>query len=174
MGLDMYLYKKMYVGNNYKEPKDQLKIEVEGVKQERVSEITEKVGYWRKANAIHNWFVINIQDGEDDCKEYYVTVNQLQELLDDVNKVIEASELIEGEITNGCNFKDGKQIPNIEKGTIIKNPAMAKKLLPTTEGFFFGGTGYDEYYYNDLVDTKKILEEVLKEVNGDFYYSSSW
>ena len=170
----MYLYKKMYVGNNYKEPKDQLKIEVEGVKQERVSEITEKVGYWRKANAIHNWFVINIQDGEDDCKEYYVTVNQLQELLDDVNKVIEASELIEGEITNGCNFKDGKQIPNIEKGTIIKNPAMAKKLLPTTEGFFFGGTGYDEYYYNDLVDTKKILEEVLKEVNGDFYYSSSW
>ena len=31
------------------------------------SRIIEQVGYWRKANQIHNWFVENVQDGEDDC-----------------------------------------------------------------------------------------------------------
>ena len=36
--------------------------------------------YWRKANAIHGWFVDNVQDGKDDCKEYYVTKEQLQAL----------------------------------------------------------------------------------------------
>lgn len=36
--------------------------------------------YWRKANAIHGWFVSNVQDGKDDCKEYYVSKEQLQQL----------------------------------------------------------------------------------------------
>jgi len=38
------------------------------------------VGYWRKANAIHDWFVNNVQDGEDNCREYRVTLEQLREL----------------------------------------------------------------------------------------------
>ncbi len=29
--------------------------------------IQEEVAYWRKANAIHKWFVENVQDGQDDC-----------------------------------------------------------------------------------------------------------
>lgn len=36
--------------------------------------------YWRKANQIHKWFVENVQYGEDDCREYEVTREQLQEL----------------------------------------------------------------------------------------------
>jgi hypothetical protein len=36
--------------------------------------------YWRKANAIHNWFVQNVQNGVDDCGEYPVTRQQLEEL----------------------------------------------------------------------------------------------
>ena len=31
--------------------------------------IMEMVGYWRKQNAIHNWFVENVQDGIDDCDQ---------------------------------------------------------------------------------------------------------
>jgi hypothetical protein len=38
--------------------------------------------YWRKANQIHNWFVANIQEGIDNCREYYVSQNQLKQLLD--------------------------------------------------------------------------------------------
>ena len=47
MGLDMWLIKKQ---------------KSKGV----------EVAYWRKANAIHGWFVYNIQDGVDDQNEYYV------------------------------------------------------------------------------------------------------
>jgi len=48
------------------------------------------------------------------------------------------------------------------------------QLLPTTEGFFFGGTDYDQYYLEDLEVTKKILEGVLRDQTGDFYYQASW
>lgn len=67
----------------------------------------------------------------------------------------------------------------MEDGKFIKDPTLAKELLPVREGFFFGNydekTAYDQYYYQDLVDTKKILEEALKDI-GDFsyYYDSSW
>lgn len=37
--------------------------------------------YWRKVNAVHKWFVDNVQDGEDNCQEYYVSHAQLKELL---------------------------------------------------------------------------------------------
>ena len=39
------------------------------------------VGYWRKCNQIHKWFVDNVQKGEDDCGEYYVSHEKLKELL---------------------------------------------------------------------------------------------
>ena len=37
--------------------------------------------YWRKVNAVHNWFVENVQRGEDDCGEYYVSHEKIKELL---------------------------------------------------------------------------------------------
>lgn len=39
-----------------------------------------KVAYWRKANAIHKWFVDNCQNGVDDCASYNVTKEQLIDL----------------------------------------------------------------------------------------------
>lgn len=38
------------------------------------------IAYWRKANAIHNWFVENCADGVDDCKSIEICGNQLIEL----------------------------------------------------------------------------------------------
>lgn len=43
-------------------------------------DIFEQVGYWRKANAIHGWFVRNVQNDVDDCGTYIVTKEQLEEL----------------------------------------------------------------------------------------------
>lgn len=174
MGLDMYLYKKMYVGNDYKEPKDQIKIEVEGVKQERVSEITEKVMYWRKANHIHNWFVKNVQGGEDNCEESYVTREQLQDLLstcEQVIKSLESSKTRKKKFETGWN-QDGKTYG--EKQVFTKTK-IAKELLPTQSGFFFGSTDYDEYYLRDLIETAEQLKKLLVEdTKGDFYYRASW
>jgi hypothetical protein len=134
----------------------------------------EEAGYWRKANAIHPWFVENVQDGNDDCKNYYVSKEDIEALLDTVNTVLNTSELVEGTITNGYRFENSKGIPITEKGKYIKDPTVAQALLPTTEGFFFGSTDYDQYYYQDLVDTKKILENTLEDDEGDYEYQASW
>lgn len=174
MGLDMYLYKKHYVWN---EDRKSVKISIPKVKvnTKRVSEITELVGQWRKANAIHKWFVDNVQSGEDDCKQYAVSRKQLEELFALTSKVIKASKLVKGKVKNGKTMQNSKWVPIMEDGKYIKNPSTAEKLLPVQEGFFFGSKEYDQYYYQDLKSTHKILEDLLKEKdNADFYYQSSW
>lgn len=57
--------------------------------------IIEEVGYWRKANQIHNWFVENVQDGIDDCSYHNeVTKEILEELLDICQRVLDGCELV--------------------------------------------------------------------------------
>ena len=43
-------------------------------------DVFEYVGYWRKAYVIHDWFVENVQDGEDDYEVHAVSKEQLEEL----------------------------------------------------------------------------------------------
>lgn len=88
MGLDSSLVKKTYIGANFEHRGITGKIELYdnsgkkiNIKFNRVSSITEEVAYWRKANAIHKFFVDNVQDGNDDCGEYYVPREVLEKLL---------------------------------------------------------------------------------------------
>jgi len=152
MGLDMYLDKETYVKNwdfQKSEEKHEITIKkggevVEDINPTKIKFIVEEVGYWRKANAIHNWFVQNIQDGVDNCQRSYVSRKELQQLLTLVEKILD-------------------------------DHSLAAKLLPTQSGFFFGGTEYDEWYFKDLEDTKRILTEVLSfPATSDFYYHASW
>ena len=60
---------------------------------------------------------------------------------------------------------------------VLANPELDSELLPTGAGFFFGSTEYDEYYIQDLQETKKILDDVLNDPifdGWDFYYQASW
>jgi hypothetical protein len=177
MGLDMYLNKKRFL---WTEERKKLKIiGITDIQSNKVTEIVMKAGYWRKANAIHKWFVDNVQDGEDDCKEYYVSKEQMLKLLDTVNKVLKDSKLVKGKVYNGTSWTREKgEIETWVDGKIIKDPSTAKKLLPVMAGFFFGNsnenTAYNEYYINDLKETKKILKEALKDKACDYYYQSSW
>ena len=150
MGLDMYLSKKTYVkywehnGDNNYEVTVTKAGKPTNIDPKKVSYIVEEVGYWRKANQIHNWFVENVQNGIDECQESYVSREQLQSLLDI------------------C------RIVKIDK-------RKAEQLLPTQSGFFFGGTEYDEYYYQDIDNTIEILEEALSDEKADdFAYRASW
>lgn len=184
MGLDMYFTKKYYIWSQNREG-----VEITGVKgvnSRKVKEISEDAGYWRKANAIHNWFVENVQEGEDDCKEYLVDQEQMVELLKTVNKVLKASKLVDGKVYAGTKWEGGKETVMFEDGKVVEDPTVAKKLLPVTGGFFFGNydedkNPYDQYYIEDLKNTRKILETAmasLKEKDDkasvDFYYQSSW
>lgn len=174
MGLDMYLSRRHYVG-----PNEDTEMAITGVEApinpKRVATIVEEVGYWRKANAIHQWFVANVQDGNDDCGSYFVSMEQLEQLMRTVETVLASCELVDGTIHNGTKFENGKTSPILEKGKIVKDPSMAKTLLPTTAGFFFGSTEYDQYYVEDLQVTKSILSEAMEEdPSASFYYQSSW
>ena len=60
---------------------------------------------------------------------------------------------------------------------VLRNRDKADDLLPTHNGFFFGSLIYDEGYFDDLIQTKAIIENVLALDNFnryDIYYSSSW
>jgi len=163
MGLDCWLYTKRFIWSDKKENPDELQKlvtlftlkgnEIFGdMKDYELKELVFEVGYWRKANQIHRWFVNNIQKGEDDCGKYEVTKEELQKLLDIINQILDEKN------------KD-KQIK------------LAKELLPVKEGFFFGGTDYDIYYFEDLKHTKEIIEKLFKIKNLNDYdieYHSSW
>lgn len=72
-----------------------------------------------------------------------------------------------GEESNGvCTGKVSKE--NIESlldtcKRVLKDHSLAKKLLPTTEGFFFGSNEYDEYYFEKIKETVEICEKILRE-----------
>lgn len=130
MGLDMYLGKARKIADN------------------KVDNF-EEVGYWRKANHIHKWFVDNCQNGIDECQMVIVKKEKLEELL------VTCLDII--------NNKDNK--------------SLAKRELPTQNGFFFGGTEYDEYYFQKIESTIEILKKVLEETNFEesvITYQSSW
>jgi hypothetical protein len=182
MGLDMYMRRKLYVKNYSYKGADSWKITVEKngkpYKTKEISEVTESVGYWRKANQVHAWFVNNVQNGEDDCKEYYVDHDKLQELLKTVNTVLESTKLIPGRVHNGTRWTAEKGQEEIwEDGKVMADPSVAQELLPNQEGFFFGSTDYNEWYYQDLEYTKELLEELLNDPNASecsYYYEASW
>lgn len=137
----------------------------------------QSVGYWRKANQIHNWFVGNVQDGVDNCGKYEVTKEQLEELKRTCEEVLKGSRLTKGKIVNGQHFESGKWVDCYEDGKYIENPSVAMKLLPTVSGFFFGNTHYDQWYYADLVDTVETINEVLRTTDFEHeivMYQASW
>lgn len=153
---------------------------VKGIQSKRISAVEEEVMCWRKVNHIHAWFVDNVQEGEDDCRSYHVEWDKLRELVALCEKVIGGSELVDGMVFKGTRWEPGmteaKELR--DPGKVIKDPTVAKKLLPTREGFFFGSTEYDQYYLDDVYKTKAWAKRMLKDledgVPGYIHYESSW
>ena len=80
MGLDMYLNAKRFLWHTENELADKVAEAFPELKGRRVKEVVVEALYWRKANAIHKWFVDNVQEGTDDCGNYWVSREQLEEL----------------------------------------------------------------------------------------------
>jgi len=154
MGLDMYLEGRKFVsahsdGATYQELTTMMGLSRDELPHSNFGTLSLEVMYWRKVNAVHNWFVGNVQDGVDNCGTYYVSRDKLNELLEVCKRVVDKKD----------------------------DTDVAHELLPATTGFFFGGTDYDEYYYEGLLDTIEAIERILKNPSFDgmdFYYQSSW
>jgi hypothetical protein len=160
MGLDMYMSKKTYVKQwSHNKPEDQFNVDIKKggepfspIKKERVSYVVEEVAYWRKFNALHNWFVNKCADGVDECQPIYVSEERMKELLETLHKVKEVYD---------SNPPDKEE--------------QLDDIFPTSSGFFFGGTEYDEYYIQEVNETIELIENLLEEEGGDDYeYQASW
>lgn len=173
----MYIYKKRYLYN----VKDvELKINNKIVDVVNLNNLvfeevywywSEEV-YWRKVNAVHGWFVSNIQDGNDDCKEYYVSTNDFIKLVEDCKKDLEYFKTLDYDIKIETNKHT---ITRSYK--IYKNVDESELNLNLIEGFFFGNNEYDSDYVEDLEDTIEKIETLLSKEDYacyDYYYQSSW
>jgi hypothetical protein len=188
MGLDMHAARRLYVKQwEHESPDERYTVQVAyggkpvaGIQSDRISAVEEDVMYWRKANHIHGWFVDNVQGGNDDCKTYYVDWDKLRELLARCKEVMKASKLVDGMVLVAMRWKpdDNAWEERREPGKVVKDPTVAKKLLPTREGFFFGCDEYDEDYLDEVVRTRDWAERMLADndagVPGEIHYSSSW
>jgi hypothetical protein len=144
MGLDMYLYRETFIGGEYdhRDVKGEVDITINGtpldIDVQKISSIKEQVGYWRKAQQIHNWFVENVQDDEDNCAYYHVSQGQLIELLEEVNTVLsnrgtpQEAYVVNQHLPDGYDYDDEwywLQMENTQKIltkilTDSKNPDM--------------------------------------------------
>ena len=182
MGLDMYL-EGSFSTRAYERPTDQDYADMREGKEVKVARSMEledaiaAIGFenapidhqynhfqyvfpiitWRKANAIHKFFVDTCQEGNDNCQRHYVSKENLAELLETINTILAVK-------------------------TPVARRTKAEELLPTEMGCFFGSEDYDDWYFQNLKRTKTILEKVFEyEENAEagkcfdsFYYQSSW
>lgn len=44
---------------------------------------------------------------------------------------------------------------------VLDDHSRAKELLPTLEGFFFGSTDYDDYYFEDVKSVREYVKDTL-------------
>ena len=106
-----------------------------------------EVGYWRKANAVHKWFVDNVQNGEDDCTFHKPVIRKDLETLAGLCKAV------------------------------LDDHSKAEKLMPTMPGFFFGVYDYNDLYFKNIQQTYDLCTKLLSEFdfeNYELYYRSSW
>ncbi len=156
MGLDMYLSKKTYVKQWEHKGEDNFNVKVtqkgepvENIKSERISYVVEEVGCWRKANQIHKWFVDNVQNGNDNCGEYCVSEEQLEELLMVCKQILTNHELAEELLPSQSGFFFGKT---------EYDEWYFKQLEETVE----------------IIETLFSERTEHGYLGGDVYYESSW
>ena len=152
MGLDSYLYKKNYVRQG------------EWVKPEFRTEVEVKTG------------------GETDKN---IKPERIRYIVEEVAYWRKANQIHNWFVQNVQNGVDECQNSYVSREKleelldvctkVIADNTLAETLLPSASGFFFGGTEYDEWYFQDVKNTIEYLTEILKEEDADeFEYYASW
>lgn len=144
MGLDMYL---RTADKDLAERMYRLNVKHDRVKESDFEHSLAMKGYicyWRKQSSIHNFFVENVQDGEDDCGVYEVDIVTLQDLYGRIVKVLATGDDSELPVTQGPFF------------------------LPSDyDEWVLNGLKYTKSFLEDL------WEEII-EVDGRIYYEKNY
>ncbi|MBR1775957.1 hypothetical protein IJ750_02645 [bacterium] len=147
MGLDMYLNKKTYIGANYEFNN------ISGTLALKRDNVPIPI----QLNKVR--FILEEQAYWRKANQIHRWfVNNVQKGVDDCGTYeVSGEELLR--LVDLCK-------------RVLADHTLADSLLPSQDGFFFGSTEYDEYYFEDLENT---LEQ-LKDVDADAWYEyhSSW
>lgn len=137
--------------------------------------------YWRKANAIHRFFVDTVQDGYDDCREYDVDKEVIEDLRERCELVLQLLDTCPKrkveKLVNVFSVGQAGIVQQIEEDTLYDVGSEIQMLLPTSGGFFFGSTKYDEDYRQDIIKTKGVCDDLLITMDWEkekLTYGSSW
>ena len=149
----MFLYARNYVSNGaFSKPEEKRRykalLKVFGLDPipGQSAELSVQVASWVKANQIHRWFVKHIQNGEDDCNEYVVDREQLEELVLLCKRVLRQKSQARKLLPPGKGFFFG--------GTII-------------DEVYFGGL-------KATIDQLTPVLKDPKYDGWEFYYLASW
>lgn len=157
MGLDMYFTARQFLSefdDADKEMKTNVSALSKGIASEwDVEEVTYEVGYWRKANAIHNWFVQNVQDGEDDCKSYHVSHDSILELYNTVIEVLE-------------DHSKAEDLLPPQSGFFFGNTSI--------DEWYFSDLEHTKKILEPIVERIQDDDKVKELYDYSFYYQSSW
>jgi|LauGreStaDraftv2_3_1035109.scaffolds.fasta_scaffold30672_2 hypothetical protein len=151
MGLDMYLTAKRYL-SKYNPEDAKLRELVSAIDfgfSGEVEQISFEAMYWRKANAIHRWFVNEIQDGVDNCAEYNVGEESLAKLRDICKQVLADPSQADVLLPPQSGFFFG--CTEVDEWYLEQLKYTVERLTEILE-----------------------LPEVKDGRNINFYYSSSW
>lgn len=148
MGLDMYLTADRYLWD-FGDSNDKDKIKVIGdmfpelSDDMRVKEVSVEIMYWRKANAIHKWFVDNVQDGVDECQKSYVSKEDLQNLLETCKVVLANPDKAETLLPSQSGFFfGGTEYDEWYIKDLERTVEVLEKVVPRMETDFRGWMFY--------------------------------
>lgn len=196
MGLDMYLSANKYVsGWSFTSEENKAEMaklsDMYGIKPHEGSPsatVSFNIGYWRKANAIHGWFVRELADGRDECQRIYVSRTNLETLRAECLSALKKQPALadmprnHGGGTVAISAESGEDVARLIHDNFVVqshahefNDVNNDDPLKPVAGFFFGSTVKDEWYYEDLKETVKICDEALAlGEEWSFEYCASW
>lgn len=196
MGLDMYLYAEKYeskynwVGErNLTEserkqvvdefyPEDLRELGYINLKHNFLSKETKyQIGYWRKFNALQGWFIKKFT-ADETGHGIYLYKEDVDDLIDILQQVKDDLDKCKVKVNNekvGETWENGIKSDIIEEVETYDSD-IARRLLPTTKGFFYGSQLYDDWYKEDIEYSLELFKEARKLMDLDYeiVYRASW
>ncbi len=109
----------------------------------------QEIAYYRKVNFLIPFFETMSERRVENCTYLPVNKSWIEELKERCKTLL---DLVEIDKLENKNYK-------IPKEAVVR----AYELLPTQEGFFFGSTSYDEYYFMKVHNVYESCPAILKE-----------
>ena len=147
MGLDMYLSEKIYIGGNYEH------------------------------NSVAGAVKLTIAGEEID-----IPTNRLSEVTLTAGYWRKANQIhnwfvenVQDNVDNCSSYYVSYDMLKELKTLCLKvlaDKSKAKEILPASDGFFFGDSDYNEWYFEGLENTVEIIDTLNPE--SEYEYHSSW